>query len=69
MDDFDRYLELQLRQMLDPVAAVRPPRRRGVPEASRPILTVEVQIAELAPEAIPVEPAVVMVPIAPASQL
>jgi len=29
MNDFDRYLEHELRQMLDPVVARRPPTRRG----------------------------------------
>ena len=29
MNDFDRLLEIRLRQMLDPVVAIRPPTRRG----------------------------------------
>lgn len=29
MDDFDRFLEMGLRGMLDPVVASRPPVRRG----------------------------------------
>jgi hypothetical protein len=29
MNDFDRVLEIRLRQMLDPVVATRPPTRRG----------------------------------------
>ncbi|TMD96885.1 MAG: hypothetical protein E6I72_08055 [Chloroflexi bacterium] len=40
MNDFDRFLELQLRNMLDPVAATPPPDRRGRHERA-PILAVE----------------------------
>ena len=30
MNDFDRYLERELKHMLDPVVARRPPDRRGL---------------------------------------
>ena len=40
MNDFDRFLELQLRNMLDPVAASRPPDRGGRHERA-PILAIE----------------------------
>lgn len=64
MNDFDQFLELKLRQMLDPVVATKAPgrgsRRR---RARRPMLTVEVPVVELV-EVIPVEHAVVPVPVA-----
>ena len=69
MNDFDRFLELELREMLDPVVAVQPPRRLGLAEASRRILTLEIPVADYASEAVPVEPAAVTVPIAPAAQV
>ena len=54
MNDFDQFLEVKLREMLDPVVATKAParlsRRR---RARRPVLTVEVPAAEL-PEVIPV---------------
>ena len=57
MNDFDRLLELRLRNMLDPVVAARPPVRRGRLKRSQELtLTVG---AELAAGAIPlVEPVV-----------
>ena len=65
MNDFDEFLETQLRHMLDPVVATPAPRRSGrriTPR--RPILAVEATI-ELAVEAIPiVEPVVVAIPAA-----
>jgi hypothetical protein len=64
MNDFDKFLELELRHLLDPVVAIVAPargsRRR---RARRPILTVEVPVAELT-EVITVEPAVVPVAVA-----
>ena len=39
MNDFDRLLEIRLRQMLDPVVATRPPTRRGKRDR-KPHLTV-----------------------------
>jgi len=67
MDDFDKYLDLQLRRMLDPVVATpAPPRRSPRPRAWQPILGIEAPI-ERAPDVIPVvEPVVVTVPVAPA---
>jgi hypothetical protein len=66
MNDFDKFLDLQLRQMLDPVVATpAPPRGSRRPRGRQPILAVEASI-ELASEAIPVgEPVVVTVPVAP----
>jgi hypothetical protein len=66
MNDFDRFLELKLRQMLDPVVARRPPSPRGRLRPEKPILAV----IELSAEVIPaVEPAVVTVPVAAAPLL
>jgi hypothetical protein len=62
MNDFDRFLEIELREMLDPVVATQPPRRGGRKNASRPVLTV------VAPD-VSGEPAMVTVPIATAPQL
>ncbi len=54
MNDFDSFLELKLRRMLDPVVTARPPRRRR-PGSKRTADTVlEVAAVELAVEAIPV---------------
>ncbi|HET7338114.1 MAG TPA: hypothetical protein VFK22_01085 [Candidatus Dormibacteraeota bacterium] len=66
MNDFDQFLELKLRQMLDPVVATKAPgrgsRRR---RARRPTLTVEVPVVELVEVIpVPVEHAVVPVPVA-----
>ena len=59
MNDFDRFLELELRRMLDRVVGtVAPARGKHRQRARRPILTVEVPVVELA-EVIPVEPVVV----------
>ena len=69
MNEFDQFLELKLRQMLDPVVATRPPPRRGLLNRSqKPILAVLPATIELAAEAIPgVEPVVVTIPIQVAS--
>ena len=70
MNEFDRFLELKLRQMLDPVVATRPPTRRGrLKRPQRPILAVVPAAIELAAEAIPVEPLMVTIPVASAPQL
>ena len=67
MNDFDRFLEFQLRRMLDPVAATPPPVRKGRHKRSRePILSVGI---ELAAEAIPVVEPVVSVAVVPARSL
>jgi hypothetical protein len=75
MNDFDRFLEIELREMLDPVAATQPPRRRGHRRTSRPVLAVLAPIADTpvlfggaAIEMIPVEPSVA-IQIAPGAQL
>jgi hypothetical protein len=58
MNEFDRYLELRLRDMLDPVVEAQPP-ARNVKGRRRPAI-------ELAGDAAPgVEPVVVPVPVAP----
>jgi hypothetical protein len=75
MNDFDRFLEVQLRQMLDPVAMSQPPARRGrLEKPQTPILAIApagaAATVELAAESFPVvEPAVVTVPVASAPQL
>ena len=68
MDDFERFLEVELRRMLDPVVALRPPTRGGLKQSRKPILAVIAPAIELAAEAIPVvEPqTTVSVPVAPA---
>ena len=65
MNDFDQYLETQLRDMLDPVVATPAPRRAGKrATARRPILAIEAPI-EFVVEAIPViEPVAVAAPAA-----
>ena len=61
MNDFDRFLELRLRQMLDPVVESQPPaRKRRVGRPQTPILAVETAA---------VEPVVVTVPVAVVRQL
>ncbi|HEV3404988.1 MAG TPA: hypothetical protein VG364_00195 [Candidatus Dormibacteraeota bacterium] len=67
MNDFDRFLDLQLRRMLDPVVATpAPPRRSWRPRPGKPILTVEAPV-ELGHEAITVvEPMVGTAPVVPA---
>ena len=60
MNDFDRYLEIKLRDMLDPVVGVQPP-ARGLKDLRRPAIelvgeTVQVPVAE---------PVVVTLPVAP----
>jgi len=52
MNDFDRFLELKLRQMLDPVVATPPPARRRAKRSPRPVLAVESAPAVI--EAVPV---------------
>ena len=71
MNDFDQVLELMLRQMLDPVVARKPPRRRGrLARPRAPILAVEPARLQLAPEPIAVlESVAVTIPVASARQL
>jgi hypothetical protein len=65
MNDFDRFLEFELRQMLDPVVVFGPPRRRTRKKASdRPLLTVIKAPLDLALE-VAVEP--VPIPVQPLS--
>lgn len=54
MKDFDRLLELRLRQMLDPVVAQKPPARRRTKKPAETVVAIPAPSAELAPEAIPV---------------
>lgn len=65
MNEFDRYLETNLRRMLDPVVSSRVPVRRARPKsAPRPFLAIEAPRLEMAAETIPVgEPAVIVIPI------
>jgi hypothetical protein len=64
MNDFDRYLESGLRQMLDPVVASMAPRRRRLTGSGLPLLAVVKAPIELVAEALPVvEP--VAVPVQP----
>jgi hypothetical protein len=64
MNDFDRYLEIGLRRMLDPVVISGAPRRRRMTGSGLPLLAVVKAPLELVAEALPVvEP--VAVPIQP----
>jgi hypothetical protein len=54
MNDFDRYLEAQLRRMLDPVVATRPPTRGRGRKAPEPSLAVEPPALVPAVETVPV---------------
>ena len=71
MNDFDKFLELKLRQMLDPLVGSPPPARRGrLRRPQRPILATETATIELPAESIPaVEPIAVTVPVAAVHQL
>ena len=62
MNDFDRFLETQLRRMLDPVVATLPPTRGRRQEAPEPILAVEPPELVLPVEAVPVTIAVTALP-------
>ena len=63
MNDFDKFLERELRHMLDHVVArVAPARGSRRQRARRPVLTVEVPAGDFA-EVIPVEPGVLPVTI------
>ena len=70
MNDFDRYLETELKLLLEPVAALRPPARKGrsdvsaVPQPPRAVAMVAPEPAALA------EPLVVVtLPVASAGSL
>jgi hypothetical protein len=69
MNDFDGFLELELKAMLDSVVASRPPVRRGRRKAAKPVI-LPFAADLLVAEAIPViEPAVVILPVAPMRSL
>jgi hypothetical protein len=62
MNDFDRYLESGLRQMLDPVVASGAPRRRRRTGSGLPLLAVMKAPIELVADALPaVEPVAIHV--------
>jgi hypothetical protein len=62
MNDFDRYLEFELRQMLDPVVARKAPRRGSRKSAGSPFLAVVSASIDVVVDALPaVEPVVVPV--------
>jgi hypothetical protein len=57
MNDFDRYLEFELRQMLDPVVTTSAPRRRRSVKGS-PLLTIlPPQVEAIEPVVVTVQPA------------
>jgi hypothetical protein len=62
MNDFDRYLEFELRQMLDPVVATKAPRRWSPKSAGSPLLAAVSASIDLVVDAMPaVEPVVIPV--------
>ena len=62
MNDFDRYLEFELRQMLDPVVAKNPPRRGRRKSSGLPFLAAVSASIEVVADAMPaVEPVIVRV--------
>jgi hypothetical protein len=58
MDDFDRFLEVELRKMLDPVVATKAPGRPGRRKAGRSLLALMAGPLQAIP---PAEPVVVPV--------
>jgi hypothetical protein len=58
MNDFDRFLEFELRQMLDPVVTPGAPRRRRRKSSRSPLLKVVSAPIELAvePVVVPIRP-------------
>jgi hypothetical protein len=69
MNDFDRFLESELRLMLDPVVETPAPPLKGRRKTRTPLLVVVTAPIELAAEAVTGEPAVVPVPVEPAAAL
>jgi hypothetical protein len=67
MNDFDRFLESELRQMLDPVMETPAPPFKGRRKARTPLLKVVTAPIELAADVVSTEPAVVPVPVEPAA--
>jgi hypothetical protein len=67
MNDFDRLLEMKLRQMLDPVVATKPPRRGGWKRGGKLVLALQAPLdIRMVAEAIPVIDTSVMA-VAPAA--
>ena len=67
MNDFDRLLQIELRQMLDPVVAAAAPTRRGRPKRRRFALGALTSPVELVAGSLPaVEAVPVTVPVAAA---
>jgi len=67
MNEFDRFLEVELRLMLDPVVVVQPPARGGLKERRKPVLAVVTPTIELRADTVGVvEPVTVAVTAAPA---
>jgi hypothetical protein len=58
MNDFDRFLEFELRQMLDPVVSPKAPRRRQPKSTGSPLLAVITGSLERAAEVLPMAEAV-----------
>ena len=62
MNDFDRYIEFELRQMLDPVIATKPPSRGSRKSAGSPLLAVVSASIDIVVDAMPAaEPVIVPV--------
>jgi hypothetical protein len=67
MNDFDRLLQIELRQMLDPVVAAPAPPRKGLPKRKRfaiPALTSPVELVAGPLPAIEAAPVTVSVAVA-----
>ncbi|MHB8685748.1 MAG: hypothetical protein ACYDB4_00975 [Candidatus Dormibacteraceae bacterium] len=63
MNDFDRYLESGLRQLLDPVVDAGAPRRRRGKDSRLPLLAVVTAPIEKVAEVLPaIDPVAVPVP-------
>jgi hypothetical protein len=59
MNDLDRFLEFELRQMLDPVVSARAPRRRRPKSEGSPFAVISGRFelaADVEPIAVPVQP-------------
>ena len=69
MNDFDRFLESELRLMLDQVTETPAPPLKGRRKARTPLLVVLKSPIDLATEVVAMEPAVIPVPIEPAAAL
>ncbi|GAC1513254.1 MAG: hypothetical protein NVS1B3_17550 [Candidatus Dormibacteraceae bacterium] len=60
MNDFDRFLEFELRQMLDSVVSLKAPRRRRPKSTGSPLLAVISSPLEKAAEVLPAVEQVVL---------